>query len=377
MGIGSIFRKGVNTLQKAPQQGLNAASSGVQGAFKQPTPTTPISPAAPPPSPPPVAPLTAYQKMVADRLGGQDQVVQSAQGHQDTNSSLRNYAAMRGARQQSANAGFTPGTLQSQRVADRSTAEANSANLQGQNNVNELARGRNEEAMGLSHGLDQEKYQKGQALGSSLASQKAKQAYNMMVATGIDPQQAYASLVDSTGTLKAEYQEEDPTTTEYNAFLASAQKAGMSEAEAIAAYGQNFRAGIKPISTADKTTRIEDLKTKAPSEVDWAGADADLLGTIPQVDTNQFAGSASKMRNFVNENLNGYAKLNGKPYKILGTEKVGGLDVLKVEDASGVKYLKSNGEEWSEELANAQGAWLLQPRLAMQRNLALTGRVGR
>jgi hypothetical protein len=145
--------------QKASAGAMNTASSMAYGragvapepsyALKDPGTLTPQG--------------AAYRDQIMKRLQGVDPLVQNAQATADTMTSRTNYMARMGADEGAAQARFAPGTLQYQRMMDNSMAGANSANLAGQNQVNDLARTRGAEAVSLAGGIEKDAY--GNAIG--------------------------------------------------------------------------------------------------------------------------------------------------------------------------------------------------------------------
>lgn len=99
-----------------------------------------------------------YERGVEDRLTGADPLVKNAQNTADTNASRRGYMATKDMQESAAQAKYQPGTIQYQRMKDYADSGVNSANLAGQNGVNDFTRQRSAEAMDMAKGLESTAY---------------------------------------------------------------------------------------------------------------------------------------------------------------------------------------------------------------------------
>lgn len=117
------------------------------GAAQTPTETASDSPDAP------ADPAKSYIDRISQTLGGKDPVVQNARQAASTKNAVGDYLASRQAKQESVSAGYSPGTLQSQRTADRYQAGANETALARDAGVNDVARERTDTAMSQANQL--------------------------------------------------------------------------------------------------------------------------------------------------------------------------------------------------------------------------------
>lgn len=147
-------------------------------------------------------PIANAQDYIKRTLGGQNPIVQNAQAQQNTASAVQKYIAGKTARDTSAQAGFDPGTLQYQRTQDRAMAGAESASLQGQNQVNELTRQTSQQALQDQATLDA-------GLIGSLTDPRAQNYLRGIAASGGDVNAAYAEMFEN-GQLRPEYSSGTP-----------------------------------------------------------------------------------------------------------------------------------------------------------------------
>ncbi len=112
----------------------------------------------------PADPVSTYIDRISQTLAGKDPVVQNARQDASTKNAVGDYLANRQAKQESVNAGYNPGTLQSQRTADRYQAGANESALTRDAGVNDLARQRTDTAMGAANQLRTEGVQQTETL---------------------------------------------------------------------------------------------------------------------------------------------------------------------------------------------------------------------
>lgn len=158
------------------------------GGVESPTGPTTTSPAAPVKT----DPASSYIDRISQTLGGRDPVVQNARQEASTKNAVGDYLANRQAKQESVGAGYTPGTLQSQRTADRYQAGANEAALTRDAGVNDLARERTDTAMSQANQLRQEGVQEIETLIKSVPDPVTQAYLRRIQAAGGDVKAALA-----------------------------------------------------------------------------------------------------------------------------------------------------------------------------------------
>ncbi len=272
---------------------------------------------------PQVKPQTAYQKLLAQRLSGNDPNVINAQQQQNTDTAASRYLAMKTGNQQNLNAGFTPGSLQSQRGLDRTQATAEEGILQGQDRVNALTRDSSQQTLTAANEQDTQDYARGQTLINSIADPKARQAAQSLIANGTDPQQAYDTVIGSTGTVNDQYQSQTAAQTELQGYkdVYMAGHPGATEDDANAyAQGQlneAHKATNQPNHGATVTQTLSDIQGKVntgdTSRIDWNSQDTkDALGQAPVISPATISASGSPEQ-FVSDNAGKLVTAGGKP----------------------------------------------------------------
>ncbi len=140
------------TIEQPTGNQLGTGGSTYTQATTQTTPVNNAAPVVPPANP--TADITkTYIDRLTDSLAGKDATVLNARNTAGTQNAVGDYIAKREGRQESVNAGYTPGTLQSQRTMDRFQAGANETALARDNQVNELQRQRSDSALGAANQL--------------------------------------------------------------------------------------------------------------------------------------------------------------------------------------------------------------------------------
>ena len=150
------------------------------------TPTTTAAPEKP------TDPASTYIDRISQTLAGKDPVVQNARQDASTKNAVGDYLANRQAKQEGVNAGYTPGTLQTQRTQDRYQAGANEAALGRDAMVNDLSRQRTDTAMLQSNQLRQEGNQEVETLINSVKDPVTQAYLRRIQAAGGDVKSALA-----------------------------------------------------------------------------------------------------------------------------------------------------------------------------------------
>lgn len=206
-------------------------------------------------------PIANAQDYIKRTLGGQNPIVQNAQAQQNTASAVQKYIAGKTARDTSAQAGFDPGTLQYQRTQDRAMAGAESASLQGQNQVNELTRQTSQQALQDQATLDA-------GLIGSLTDPKAKNYLQGVAASGGDVNAAYAEMFEN-GQLRPEYSSGTPAQQAKEAIEDQVSVLGFTpgapefEAEVNRRLQLSDRATTAPVETEVTEAEVAAVQNKA------------------------------------------------------------------------------------------------------------------
>ncbi len=107
-------------------------------------------------TPPETDPAKLYISRLTDTLSGNDSTVKNARQEASTKNAVGDYLAHRQGQQESVQAGYTPGTLQTQRTIDRYQAPQNEMALARDNQVNDVARTRSDSALSGANQIRQE-----------------------------------------------------------------------------------------------------------------------------------------------------------------------------------------------------------------------------
>lgn len=140
-------------------------------------------------------PISIYSAEMAKTLLGNDSTVKNARQTASTQNAVGDYLAQRQAKQESVNAGYTPGTLQTQRVADRYQAGANETTLARDNQVNEMQRDRSDTAMSQANQLRMEGRQDIETLINSVKDPVLQSYLRQIQAAGGDVRAALAGTL--------------------------------------------------------------------------------------------------------------------------------------------------------------------------------------
>lgn len=165
------------TTTAAPSAGARTDLVGLQ--LGAPSSTTPAAAEK-------TDPASTYIDNLTKTLSGNDPTVKNARQTASTQNAVGDYLAKRQAKQESLNAGYTPGTLQSQRTADRYQATANEASLQRDNQVNEMQRDRSDTAMSQANQLRLEERSDIETLINSIEDPVTQAAARRIQAAGGD-----------------------------------------------------------------------------------------------------------------------------------------------------------------------------------------------
>lgn len=270
-----------------------------------------------------------YEDTVRKRLEGQDAVVQNARNQSQSQNAVRTYLANRQAREGAVQGGFTQGSAQYQRALDRGSAQADSSNLQSENQVNELQRGRSTEALGLGRGLEQEAQARNNDLINSIKDPKVQYELRAIAASGGDVNAAYSKMVEN-GTIRPEYASESPDQAEFNAFAAKAKRAHpeWNDEQIQQAFTKAFDTEFQPTETASQTRTVEQsvqvMNALAPGKL-LDQKDFETLrtaGKVQQFAPNQVVNSANSDA-ILKENPQGIVSINGTQYRITDTHPPG------------------------------------------------------
>lgn len=347
-----------------------------------------------------VDPAKSYIDRVSQTLSGKDPVVQNARQEASTKNAVGDYLANRQAKQESVNAGYTPGTIQSQRTADRYQAVSNEAALGRDAGVNELARTQTNAAMSQANQLRQEGRQDIETLIESVQDPVTKAYLRRIQAAGGDVKSALAgniggsapttpttgtestppvtqpttgpvdpntglpiskspaelALENATNEVRTFYPDLDPNSDEFKA-LVRARTSGASEAE------------LAGIQKANKDRKIAEASTKALSNMASLSEEEAKILSDSLPDTNPLEIPTDKGAFAAFADTNDLVKINGQLYRPLRTmewrqgqnrdfsvfEGPGG--VLLYVDRSG-KTTTQPAPEGANATAQARTAWL-------------------
>jgi len=311
----------------AQNAGTDAINSYSPTPVTTPTPVTPVGP-APDTSAPNYgySPVTDFGKSYIDRisktLSGQDPIVQNAKQSADTADSVSKYLARQSASQTSSAAGYTPGTLQSQRVQDRNLATADAANLNRDNSVNQLARDQGQSALTAATGIENDAKAQTENLISSVQDPKFQAYLRQVQARGGNVRQAYDQN-QTNGTANVGVRSANPETVKLQGFVDQVHTEHPDwndqqvQAEAQKRYQSGNQAINQPVTAATVTQTGAEIQQKVntgnASQVDWTSPNAQAwLGQQPTVTpaTIQAAGNAPK---YVAANAGKVVTYNGKP----------------------------------------------------------------
>lgn len=165
----------------------------ITGLKKQKAATGTLSPTA-------TAAGAEYQKSVMSRLSGRDSVVENARQDTQAQTAVQQYLAGQRARDASAQAGYTPGTLQYQRTQDREMRTANDFARDAGRNLGDLTRARSTEALSMAKDLETTEQKAISDLINSVADNPVASNYLRRIqAAGGDVRKAYETLFSGTG----------------------------------------------------------------------------------------------------------------------------------------------------------------------------------
>lgn len=271
-----------------------------------------------------------YASRVMGNLQGNNPLVQNTQATEDTAAARRTYTARKETQESLAQTPFVPGSAQYQRAMDESRAGVNAANQAGQAGVNQVARQAGADALAAANALEDQQY--GRAVGertnsqlqaSQLANQiqdpKAKYAFQRAIASGVDPETAFRSIVGEGGTINEAYRGQSPV-----------QNVQQDATDWIKATQPGLAPG-SPEFQAAVTKRMQEVDSATRQPVTDANTQADkskLSGMVqagekltPEQETAAIKNGA--IPTFTPSNLGGYkdqqvADLIGKPINIGG-----------------------------------------------------------
>ncbi len=170
-------------------------------------------------------PAKMYISRLTDTLSGNDSTVKNARQEASTKNAVGDYLAQRQGKQESVQAGYTPGTLQTQRTMERYQAPQNELALARDNQVNELARTRSDSALSGANQIRQEQNTQAETLRregvdqTERLRQEGRQDIETLINSVTDPvTQAYLRRVQAAGgdvraALAGNLATQTPTTT--------------------------------------------------------------------------------------------------------------------------------------------------------------------
>ncbi len=310
-------------------------------------PTAPIAP-APTQNPAiqpqglqPVEPISQagqiYKQRVTQNLLNPNPLAQSAQATADTNISRRNYQTQKQTQEMMAQSPFGAGTRQYQRALMEGQAGANTANLGEQNQVNAYTRGLSEKAMSDAQGLEDTEFaralgergyqdQNASRYSALIQDTKGRQAYNRMVASGMNPSVALQKVLDESGTINENYRGMN-NIQQLQSEAGDWVEATQGLTPEMAGYKEAVRARMiavdeaqqKPLSDASKQSDIQDIvekqnlgqpltqdeKDRMKASGEW---DKVTLQTIPKGDA---------VNTWLKDNPDQMVTIDGAEYKVV------------------------------------------------------------
>jgi hypothetical protein len=301
-----------------------------------------------------------YQQRVTDNLLKPSSVAVNAQNTADTNASRRNYQTQKQTQEMMAQSPFGAGSRQYQRALMEGQAGANSANLAEQNQANAVQRSESSLAMDRASGLEDTEFaraigergyqdQNASRYSALIQDTKGRQAYNRLVASGVNPSVALQQVLDESGTIKEGYRGMDnmqQLQSEAEGWIKATTGVDPKSPEGIELVRQRMiavdKAQQEPLRDATKSRDIESIKEKqnlgeqlTPEEKDRMKSSGEwekyTFDTIPK--------GKEAVANWLKSNPDAMFTLNGKEY-----EMVRGGDYIYDWDNSlfGAKAKKEN-----------------------------------
>lgn len=298
-------------------------------------------------------PLTSagsiYQQRVTENLLNPSPAVQGATQQAETNIARRNYLTRKQAQEDIAQSPFRAGSAQATRLMDQARAGANIANLGEQQALNQFSQGVSEQNLERARGLESDAYTK--ALGertneqiergrysSLIQDPKARYAYNRMVASGVQPSQAYQTVVGETGSIKEQYRgltpigtlQEDArqwvsAVTDFQEGTPEFEQAVRDRMVAI------DEAQQEPLSDAQKQRQVQDILEKQRLGEELTSEEKQLLigsGAAPQMTYQTIPRGKENVARWLEENPSGLVSIDGKLYQV----QLGGRETTSYKD---------------------------------------------
>jgi hypothetical protein len=347
------FINGNNPFEEYGKRIANTIQTGMK-ATMEPKPIAPTIPQAPtPPVAPqnpaiqpqglqPVEPISQagqiYKQRVTQNLLNPNPLAQSAQAQADTNMSRRNYLTQKQTQETMAQSPFGAGTRQYQRALMEGQAGANTANLGEQNQVNAYTRGLSDQAMERAQGLEDTEFaraigergyqdQQGSRYSALIQDTKGRQAYNRLVAGGMNPSVALQQVLEEGGTIKEGYrgmdnmqqlQSEAGDWVEATQGLKPTDK-GYQEAVKARMIALD-KATQQPLTDADTGRQTKDIQKKmrlghslSQTEIETALEN----NLIPQKNLSTIPRGATAVQAYLQENPSGLMNINGEVYTVV------------------------------------------------------------
>ena len=296
-----------------------------------------------------------YQQRVTQGLTKPSPIVNQAIGMTDTDISRRNYLTRKQSQEDIAQSPFGAGTAQATRLMDQSRAGANMANMQQRQQLGGFISGENQQNLERARGIETDAYTR--ALGertndqiergrysSLIEDPRARYAYNRMVASGVQPSQAYQNVVGDTGTIQEQYQGLSPvgtlqrdatewvkTVTDLQEGTPEFQQAVRDRLIAI------DEAQQEPLSDATTERQKQDIIEKARTGEDLTTEEEKLAvqtGVIPESDIQTIPKGENNVRKFIEENPIKKVNIGGEVFEV-------------VRGGSQTTSYKAAGAKWS------------------------------
>jgi hypothetical protein len=375
-----------NPFEEYGKRVANTISTGMKESMA-PKPQNPLPqpPQAQPTAPQglqPVEPLSQagqiYKQRVTQNLLNPNPLAQSAQAQADTNMSRRNYLTQKQTQETMAQSPFGAGTRQYQRALMEGQAGANTANLGEQNQVNAYTRGLSEKSMEDARGLEDTEFaralgergyqdQNASRYSALIQDTKGRQAYNRLVASGVNPSVALQQILEEGGTIKEGYRGQSnmeqlkseasdwiESTTDLKRGMPGFEEAVRKRMVAIDS-AQN-----KPLTDATKQRKIEDIEAKQRRGEPLTAEETTLLmgeGKIDQLTVQTVPRHPDAVNEWLKNNPSRQMNIDGNVYTVQKGESIitgwkdqtwgddtpTHTDVLVVTDETGkTKYVYNN-----------------------------------
>lgn len=266
-----------------------------------------------------------YIDRISKTLSGNDPVVANAKASADTADSVSKYLARTTAKQTSNDAGYTPGTLQSQRVQDRNMASADTENLQRDNGVNQLQRDQSQSALTAANGIETDAKSYTENLIGSVKDPKFQAYLRQVQARGGNVQQAYDEG-QTNGTVNADHASATPEAIKLQGFVDQVHTEhpdwndAQVQSEAQKRYQGGNQAVNRPVTQATTTQTAADIlsaiNTGNYSGINWS--DPNIIAAIGQAPTLTGGAitAAGDVQQYVASNAGKLITVNGAPYQV-------------------------------------------------------------